>query len=203
MCSKIDNTLICSIDYNTTPADYETDGPLVEVYTESLSVAAAIASSAPCLPAQRNPLQLPIAPSSTLPLPVPSGSPQTTTPPGSSTPVTTKSGSSHVLLTTTPISDSDVEKFLEKWCRCRRATGRPCCTLFSKEHYRDLRWQCAELTRDELDIVLIGLIMATLLNDPETSTKYRHTPTQRKLSSMAFSMVAIKSVGRHSGSFME
>ena len=59
--------------------------------------------------------------------------------------------------------------------------------MFSKGHYQELRWQCAELTHDELDMVLMGQIMATLSNDGVTeSAKFRHTPTQRKLSSMAF-----------------
>ena len=161
------------------------DGPLIEDYSESLSVAAAIASTTPSLYAQMNPLQVILPPSSALqtvtPLAGQSASPQTTTPPSCSTPVTTKNSSSLA------DSDSELEQFLEKGCGCKRASGRPCYTLFSREHYQEIRWQCAELTRVELDMVLMGQIMATLSNDPETSSaKFRHTPTQRKLSSMAF-----------------
>lgn len=156
------------------------DGPLIEDYSESLSVAAAIASTTPSLCAQMNPLSPSSALQTVTPSAVRSASPQTSTP-GCSTPVTTKSSS---LLAD---SDSELEQFLEKGCGCKRASGRPCYTLFSKEHYQEITWQCAELTRVELDMVLMGQIMATLSNDPETSSsKFRHTPTQRKLSSMAF-----------------
>ena len=160
------------------------DGPLIQDYSESLSVAAAIASTTPSLCAQMNPLQVILPPSSALqtvtPSAVQSAFPQTTTP-GCSTPVTTKSSSSLA------DSDSELEQFLEKRCGCKRASERPCYTLFSKKHYQEIRWQCAELTRVELDMVLMGQIMANLSNDPETSSsKFRHTPTQRKLSSMAF-----------------
>ena len=70
--------------------------------------------------------------------------------------------------------DSGLEPFLEKGCGCKRGSGRACYTPFSKERYQEIRWQCAELTRVELDMVLMGQIMIQ-----------RHMLTQRKLSSMA------------------
>ena len=52
---------------------------------------------------------------------------------------------------------------------------------------QEIRWHCAELMRGEVDMVLMGHIMATLSNNLETKDeKFQHTPTQRKLSSMAF-----------------
>ena len=88
---------------------------------------------------------------------------------------------------TTSIQGNDLAKFLAKGCGCKKACGRPCYTLFPKEHYQEIRWQCAELTRNELDMVLMGQIMATMSNDTVIqAAKFRHTPTQRKLSSMAF-----------------
>ena len=75
---------------------------------------------------------------------------------------------------TTSISDSELVQFLAKGCGCKRAGGRPCCTLLPKEHYQEIRWQCAELTRNELDM---GQMMATTVNDTMTQdTKFRHTP---------------------------
>ena len=93
----------------------------IENYSESLSVAAAIASTTPSLCAQRNPLQVIPPPSSALqtvtPSAVWSASPQTTTPPGCSTPVITKSSSSLA------DSDSELEHFLQKGCGCKRPVG--------------------------------------------------------------------------------
>ena len=87
----------------------------------------------------------------------------------------------------TQIRDQDLDQFLAKSCGCKRANGKPCSTLFSKEHYQDIRWHCVELTRDELDLVLMGQIMATLSNDTLTQgAKFRHSAPQRKISSMAF-----------------
>ena len=88
---------------------------------------------------------------------------------------------------TTSTSDSELVQFLENGCGCKRAGGRPCYTLFPKQHYQEIRWQYAERTRNEFDVVFMGQIMATTVNDTTTQcTKFRHTPTQRKLSSMAF-----------------
>lgn len=36
--------------------------------------------------------------------------------------------------------------------------GKPCFTLFSKEHYQDVQDQCATLSREELDLVILGQI---------------------------------------------
>ena len=55
--------------------------------------------------------------------------------------------------------------------------GKPCSTLFSRDHYEGVRMQCRELSRDELYLVLLGQISALLSNT-------NALPRQR--SSMAF-----------------
>ena len=69
--------------------------------------------------------------------------------------------------------------FLEKGCGCKRNQGKPCYTLFSRDHYESVQMQCSELTRNELDLVLLG--QALLSSDPDTAAS-----NQRKRSNMAF-----------------
>ena len=93
------------------------------------------------------------------------------------TPLPAQTGSLDMSTATTSISDSELVQFLAKACGCKRAGGRPCYTLLPKQHYQEIRWQCAELTRNELGTVLLGQNMATMMNDTMTQdTKFRHTP---------------------------
>ena len=65
------------------------------------------------------------------------------------------------------------------------------------EHFLNIRLQCAELTREELDFVLLGQIMATLSDGPHTTAeKHRHTATECKLTSMAFYHAGQRICGR-------
>ncbi|MCG8626936.1 MAG: hypothetical protein MJE68_33670, partial [Proteobacteria bacterium] len=57
---------------------------------------------------------------------------------------------------------------MEKGCRCKRNKGKPCSSLFSRDHYDSMRMQCRELSRDELDLVLLGQIAALLANNSDT-----------------------------------
>ena len=40
--------------------------------------------------------------------------------------------------------------------------GKPYYTTFSREHFEVVRNQCAELTRSELDLVILGIILIVL-----------------------------------------
>ena len=92
----------------------------------------------------------------------------------------------HSLLNQEKDPDPDLTRFLEKGCGCKRAQGKPCFTLFSRAHYEDYRQQCRALTRDELDLVLLGQIMALLSNDTETGPKSSKAPSPRQRSAMLF-----------------
>ena len=48
---------------------------------------------------------------------------------------------------------------LEKVCGCKRNEGKPCYTLFSRDHYESVRMQCKELSRYELHRVLLRQIL--------------------------------------------
>ena len=62
------------------------------------------------------------------PLSVQTVSLQTTTPALNTSPATTS------------ISDNALAMFLAKGCGCKKACGRPCYTLFTKQHYQEIRW---------------------------------------------------------------
>ena len=53
-----------------------------------------------------------------------------------------------------------------------------------REHFESMRMQCAELSRSELDLTILGQISALLSNDPNTKSHRQETPRRR--SSMAF-----------------
>lgn len=72
------------------------------------------------------------------------------------------------------------KQFKQQSCGCRKAPGKkPCSDLFSIEHYLELRAQCSFLTRDELDLALMGSIMCTVFKD-EWVRDGRHKPTKRR-----------------------
>ena len=51
------------------------------------------------------------------------------------------------------LEESSISKFVASGCTCKHFDGGPCCKLFSTSHYREVRDQCRELTRSELDLV--------------------------------------------------
>lgn len=68
--------------------------------------------------------------------------------------------------------------FIQQTCGCKRACGRPCSSLFSKEYYVERRAQASLLTRSELDLVMLGSIMSTTRTDDITHG--RHQPVKRQ-----------------------
>ena len=83
--------------------------------------------------------------------------------------------------------EEELERFLAEGCGCTRTGGNPCSTLFSKEHYLHTRDDCRALSRSELDLVLLGEIMAGISSGQVTTAeKYRHVSGPRQLKSMAF-----------------
>ena len=52
-------------------------------------------------------------------------------------------------------------QFAQDGCKCDLGPNkRPCCTTISVEHFRSVRCQMLELTHDELDLVVMGQVMA-------------------------------------------
>ena len=54
-----------------------------------------------------------------------------------------------------------VQQFAQDGCKCDLGPDRsPCCTTITVEQYRSVRCQMLELTHDELDLVVMGQVMA-------------------------------------------
>lgn len=64
--------------------------------------------------------------------------------------------------------------------------GKPCSSLFSQDHYQAIQDQCVSLTRDELDLVILGQIMANIYLEDTVGERTRHAIVQRQRSRMAF-----------------
>ena len=71
-------------------------------------------------------------------------------------------------------------EFVRTTCGCTRASGRPCSTLFTEDHYTNLRAQASFLTHEQLDLVILGSIMATVSRDEYRPTYTRHKPAKRQ-----------------------
>ena len=77
-------------------------------------------------------------------------------------------------------SDYDIcVEFYERTCRCQKADGKPCSSLFTLEHYVDMRSQASLMTHQELDLVLLGSLMTTLHDHDTTVARGRHKPAKR------------------------
>ena len=93
----------------------------------------------------------------------------------------------HDLLTQTNTqtdTDPKLTAFLEEGCGCKRNSGKPCYTSFSWEQYEASRMRCAELSRSELDLVILGQIAALLKKYSQTNT--HRQASQRQRTSMVF-----------------
>ena len=78
-------------------------------------------------------------------------------------------------------SDDDIcRDFLRRTCGCKKAGGNPCSSLFSVDHYITLRAQSTLLSRNELDMVLLGSLMSTTLDDSHTIKDGRHKDAKRR-----------------------
>ena len=54
-----------------------------------------------------------------------------------------------------------IQEFVRVGCKCDLGPNQqPCSTTITMEHFRSVRCQMVELSRDELDLVVLGQIMA-------------------------------------------
>ena len=74
---------------------------------------------------------------------------------------------------------STCEKFAHETCGCKLANGKPCSTLFDSEYYIQLRSQASLLTREQLDMVLLGLVMSTVKDSDVVAGRHKAAKRQR------------------------
>ena len=58
------------------------------------------------------------------------------------------------------VEERSIARFAESGCSWKHFDGGPCCRLFSVSHYREVRDQFRDLTRSELDLVVMGQLLA-------------------------------------------
>ena len=72
-----------------------------------------------------------------------------------------------------------VAMFLEGGCGCSKWKGQACVRQFTGSIIQESRSQCQQLSRGELDMLLMGQLVAIGNISDITSTAWRHTPTPR------------------------
>ena len=70
--------------------------------------------------------------------------------------------------------------FMANGCGCRRLNGRPCSQQFTTEYVSEVRSSFLELSRSDLDMVLLGQIMASMNLSDTVVTESRHRDTIRQ-----------------------
>ena len=78
--------------------------------------------------------------------------------------------------------DEKLASFLSKGCGCKFYKGGPCYRQFDATHFRDIQDQCNSLTKDELDLVLLGQIMANISCLDVVGPRSKHAPSPRQRS---------------------
>lgn len=83
------------------------------------------------------------------------------------------------------VEERCIARFAKEGCRYKHFNGKPCCTLFSVDHYQRVRDECRQLAKSELDLVVMGQLLALTQKDEMTQAK-RHSPKQRQRSFTCF-----------------
>lgn len=79
-------------------------------------------------------------------------------------------------------NNPDVEickAFVNNTCGCTLAKGSPCSSIFPLDYYVSHRLQAADLTHNELDLVIMGSLMS-VVNKGNDIKDGKHKPVKRK-----------------------
>ena len=84
------------------------------------------------------------------------------------------------------VEDGIIASFVASGCTCKHGKGKtPCHTQFTATQYRHSRDECRDLTRDELDLVVMGQLQALTKRDTLTQ-KERATNAERVQTSTVY-----------------
>ena len=82
--------------------------------------------------------------------------------------------------------EARIARYVACGCSCKHGPNKsPCHKLFTAAQYREMRDKCRELTRDELDLVIMGQLRALTLRDTHTQ-RTKQWATARVRSSTQF-----------------
>ncbi len=70
--------------------------------------------------------------------------------------------------------DQKVEQFMTTGCSCTKWKGNSCSFQFTSEHVKDMRLSCMELTHSELDLIIMGQVLACTNTGEHTVTDVHH-----------------------------
>ena len=89
-----------------------------------------------------------------------------------------------------------IVRVLAGGCSCKLLDGRPCSSQFSTSMLQRARDECRQLTREQLDMVVMGQLRALCQSNPMTQ-KSKARYSERKRSALHIAFRAIVYVGTH------
>lgn len=73
------------------------------------------------------------------------------------------------------------EQYSREGCSCSHGQdGQPCCKSFPISHYREYRDACLEMTRDQLDMVIMGQMAALTYNSSHSLHRRQYQERHRE-----------------------
>ena len=81
-----------------------------------------------------------------------------------------------------PSPDQQLDEFLKRGCRC----ANNCFSRFDREYYVIKRDEANELTREQLDMVVLAQIQACLSMHKVVGPSHKHAPRQRQRTRVSF-----------------
>lgn len=71
-------------------------------------------------------------------------------------------------------------------CGCDKDQGNPCSKQFPLEHYIERRAQCSFLSKDELNLVLMGFVSSAMLDSEVVKNGRHQNPAKRRRLTMGY-----------------
>lgn len=81
---------------------------------------------------------------------------------------------------------TECEQFCMHTCGCDKDQGNPCSKQFPLEHYIERRAQCSFLSKDELDLVLMGFVSSAMLDSEVVKNGRHQNPAKRRRLTMGY-----------------
>ncbi len=80
-----------------------------------------------------------------------------------------------------------IEKFVNETCGCHLWNSDSCSKQFTSQHIEETRFNCADLSHNELDMVVLGSLLANSNSTEQVDSSSRHSLTPRKKNYSKFS----------------
>ena len=77
-----------------------------------------------------------------------------------------------------------VEQFMSRGCGCQYFKGRPCSLHYSLDYVLTVRANCTQVPRNELDLVILGQVMAFTNSSETLVTDSHHKEATRQRSKL-------------------